>query len=431
MIEEQVRTETKPRSSVWMVLGGVLLGLILVLGSFSLGFIAGRSSEVQGAFPLDFLHLGERNATVTPSVQLPAQGGTPDELQELFAPFWQTWNIVVEEYVSQPVDQVEMMRGALRGMLESLGDEHTTYLDPEMFARASAQLEGEEYEGIGAWVDTTGDYLTIISPMPGSPAEKAGLKPNDKIIAIDGEDMTGVDGEVARQKVLGPEGTIVRLTILREGMEPFDVEVERARIVVPTVEARMLEGDIAYVRLYTFGTHTARDLKAELKKLMQQKPRGLILDLRYNGGGFLETAIDVASQFISEGVIMYEVYGDGTRITYEARKGGVATEIPLVVLINEGSASASEIVAGAIQDLGRGKLVGMPSFGKGSVQNYVRLVNDQGAVRVTIAHWLTPHERQIDGVGLQPDVVVELTDEDWASGNDPQLEKAIEILMQE
>ncbi len=420
--------QTKPRARVWMALGAVLLGLILVFGSFSLGFIAGRTSEGHAKSPLDFLHILEPSITETQSVEVLPQGGTPEELQELFAPFWQTWNIVVEEYVSQPVDQVEMMRGALRGMLESLGDEHTTYLDPEMFARASAQLEGQEYEGIGAWVDTKGDYLTIISPMPGSPAEKAGLKPNDKIIAIDGEDMTGLDGEFVRQKVLGPKGTIVRLTILREGMEPFDVEIERASIVVPTVEARMLEEDIAYVRLYTFGIHTARDLKAELKKLMQEHPRGLILDLRYNGGGYLETAIDVASQFIAEGVIMYEIYGDGTKITYEARKGGLATEIPIVVLINEGSASASEIVAGAIQDLGRGILVGMPTYGKGSVQNYVRLVNEQGAVRVTIAHWLTPHERQIDGVGLQPDIVVELTEEDWASGDDPQLMKAIELL---
>jgi carboxyl-terminal processing protease len=291
-------------------------------------------------------------------------------------------------------------------------------------------LRGDEYEGIGAWVDTSKDYLTIISPMPGSPAEKAGLKPDDKIIAIDGEDMTGVDGELARQKVLGPKGSTVTLTVQRKDLQPFDVEVVRDSIVVPTMESRMLENDIAYVRLIIFGEDTADDLKEALEELMKQNPKGLILDLRYNGGGFLDTAIDVASQFIGDGVIMYEEYGDGNTITYEARSGGVATKIPMVVLINEGSASASEIVAGAVQDRGRGVLVGVTSYGKGSVQTFAPLMNEQGAVRVTIARWLTPNNRQINGVGLEPDYLVEFTDADIEAGKDVQLEKAIELLTQ-
>ena len=410
-------------SKPWIIVASVIVALVLVTGSCSAGFIAGRVYTTQSN-PL----MGSAPLTLNPSPS--GRGGTPDNLTELFSPFWQTWDIVVEQYVAQPVDQEAMMRGAIRGMLEALEDEHTSYMDPVTFEQANAELRGDEYEGIGAWVDTSKDYLTIISPMPGSPAEKAGLKPDDKIIAIDGEDMTGVDGELARQKVLGPKGSTVTLTVQRKDLQPFDVEVVRDSIVVPTMESRMLENDIAYVRLIIFGEDTADNLKEALEELMKQNPKGLILDLRYNGGGFLDTAIDVASQFVGDGVIMYEEYGDGNTITYEARSGGVATKVPMVVLINEGSASASEIVAGAIQDRGRGVLVGVTSYGKGSVQTFAPLVNEQGAVRVTIARWLTPNNRQINGVGLEPDYLVEFTEADIEAGKDVQLEKAIELLTQ-
>jgi carboxyl-terminal processing protease len=255
------------------------------------------------------------------------------------------------------------------------------------------------------------------------------LKPGDQIIAVDGEDMTGVDGEIVRQQVVGPEGTEVRLTIKRPGQqETFDVVVERASITVPTVESRMLEDNIAYVHIYNFGDQTTQDLRSALKDLMAQNPDSLILDVRNDPGGFLETAIDVASEFLDGGVVMYEEYGDGTRTTYEADRGGLATDIPMVVLINQGSASASEIVAGAIQDRGRGKLVGMTSFGKGSVQVWTELVNDQGGVRVTIARWLTPDGNTIHEKGLTPDYEVDFTEEDFNAGLDPQLDKAIELL---
>ena len=193
----------------------------------------------------------------------------------------------------------------------------------------------------------------------------------------------------------------------------------------------MLENDIGYVQITTFGDKTTPELRAALEELMAQNPKGLIIDLRNNGGGYLQTSVEVASEFIGEGVILYEQYGDGQRTVYQALKNGKATEIPIVVLINEGTASASEIVAGAIQDYGRGKLIGVTSFGKGSVQNWVPLSNNQGAVRVTIAKWLTPNERTISGEGLQPDVEVEITDEDRQADLDPQLDKAIEVLLQE
>jgi carboxyl-terminal processing protease len=413
-------------SRPFIIVTSLVVAVILLTGACSAGFIAGRAYSASGS--LLSLSFKPMKPGATEESNSASTGSTSQDVQELFKPFWQAWNLVKEQYVDQPVNEETMMRGAIKGMLESLGDEHTSYLDPETFQKANAQLEGEEYEGIGAWVDISGDYLTIISPMPGLPAEKAGLKPNDKIIAIDGEDMTGIDSELARQKVLGPKGSIVRLTIMRQGMEPFEVTVERAAIVVPTVESKMLDGNIAYVRLYTFGKDTGRDLKKSLETLLDQKPAGLILDLRFNGGGYLDTAIEVVSQFIGDGVVMYEEYGDGRRITYNAKGGGVATSIPMVVLINEGSASASEIVAGAIQDRGRGLLVGATSFGKGSVQTYSALENGEGAVRVTIARWLTPNGRQIHKVGLQPDVKVELTEADATAGRDPQLDKAVELL---
>ena len=412
------------------LIAGILIAVILMTGACSAGFIVGRVLPTRAGSIADLPSLPQiitRPGSATPS----AGGASGQSREELFAPFWQAWDLVHKEFVDQPVNDEELMRGAIRGMLESLGDQHTSYMDPRQYEMTNNQLEGQEYEGIGAWVDITGEFLSIISPMPNSPAEKAGLKPGDQVIAVNGEDMTGVDGELVRQRVIGPKGTKVTLTIRREGVaEPFDVEVSRASILVPTVESRMLENNIAYVRLYTFGDKTASDLHDELKGLMDRKPSGLILDLRYNGGGYLETGIDVASEFIGDGIIMYEEYGDGRRTTYEARPGGEATDIPLVVLINEGSASASEIVAGAIQDRDRGQLVGVTSYGKGSVQVFTPLVNDEGAVRVTIARWLTPNGKTINDIGLEPDVAVELTDQDAAAGRDTQLDKAVELLSQ-
>jgi carboxyl-terminal processing protease len=193
----------------------------------------------------------------------------------------------------------------------------------------------------------------------------------------------------------------------------------------------MLDNGIGYIQITTFGDNTTSELRAALKDLLAQNPKGLVIDLRNNGGGYLQTAVEVASEFIPKGVVLYEQYGDGTRNTYDVSPGGQATEIPLVVLINEGTASASEIVSGAIQDYGRGKLVGVTSYGKGSVQNWVPLSDNEGAVRVTIAKWLTPKERSISNVGLTPDVTVEITDADLQAGLDPQLDKAVQVLLDE
>lgn len=402
----------------------IVVGLLVVLvGSFSGGFLAGNVFQKVSASGSSIPLLDSINPTSQNN-----SSGTPTDLKTLFTPFWESWDLVHRYFVDQPVDNTVLMRGAIKGMLESLGDKHTSYIDPNMLRQANIQLSGE-LNGIGAWVDITGKFLTIISPMPDSPAEKAGLKPGDQVIAIDGKDMTGIDGNVVLEKILGPAGTKVTLSILsKDATTPFDVTITRAKIIVPSVNGKMLDNGIAYVQIFTFGEKTGAELEKSLTELLAKSPKGLIIDLRYNGGGLLTSGIEVASQFIKGDIVMYEKSGDGTLKAEHALSTGLARDIPLVVLVNEGTASASEIVAGAIQDYGRAKLVGVQTYGKGSVQNWIDLADNQGAIRVTIARWLTPLKRQINDVGLTPDYVVKITADDIKNGKDPQLDKAVELL---
>jgi carboxyl-terminal processing protease len=399
----------------------VVVAVLLIACSFGGGLAAGH-----------FLPLGSIPSLLidtTPTVSSD-QSGTPQDLQTLFTPFWDAWQLVHQNYVDQPVNDTQLMEGAINGMMQSLGDPHSSYMNPEEYQTATMQLQGS-YAGIGAYVDQNGEFLTIIRPIANSPAEKAGLQPGDKIVAVDGTDVTGVDPAAVRQKVLGPEGTDVTLTIQRGDQAPFEVTITRAIITIPSVSSKMLDNNIAYIQITTFGDNTTQDFHDQLKQLMAQNPKGLILDLRNNPGGYLDAAVAIASEFIPSGVIVYERSGDGTKTPFEAISGGLATnpDLPLVVLVNGYSASASEIVAGAIQDTGRGKLLGETTYGKGSVQTWTPLSNNEGAVRVTIARWLTPNSRQIDKKGLTPDVSVALTEEDYKAGKDPQLDAAVQLLL--
>ena len=410
---------------------GILAAVGLLVLTFGAGIIVGNAFIPRMNLINAEAQTGpETNDNVSGEITL--EDGSQTTIEELFQPFWESWDIIHEQYVDQPVNDLKLMRGAISGMLDALGDQHSSYMNPDEFRQANIPMDGS-YEGIGAWVDTETEYLTIISPMPDSPAEKAGLEPGDKVIAIDGEDMTGLDGSLVIRKVLGPAGSTVVLTIQREGTpEPFDVTIVREEITMNSVNVEYYpETNLGYVQITTFGTETRSELRDGIKELLEENPEGLIVDLRNNGGGYLQTAVDVASEFISDGVILYEDYGPDQELqVFEARKGGLATEIPLVLLVNEGSASASEIVAGAFQDYDRAPLVGKTTFGKGSVQNWIELSDQQGAVRITIARWLTPDQRQIHEEGLTPEYEVEFTEEDFENEADPQLDKAVEVLLE-
>lgn len=401
---------------------GALISIIslLLLGcTFGAGFVAGQFfpgwiTPVINSTPIISEDIGET--------------GTPTDLQSLFIPFWEAWSLIHQEYFMQPLDDISLLDGAIRGMMEALPDDHSSYMDPQETNDFYTAMTGE-YDGIGAYVDTEAELLTIIRPIPGFPAEEAGLLPGDQIIAVDGEDVIGVDPTLVRLKVLGPAGSEVILSIIREGVdEPFDVPVTRAHIVIPSVEGRMLEDNIAYISISVFGDTTGSEFKSILNNLLDQDPIGIILDLRNNTGGYTTAATQVASEFIGKGIIWYEEYGDGMRYEIESEPGGLATgDLPLVVLVNEWSASASELVSGALQDYARGTLVGVVTYGKGTVQK-LESISNGGTVRITIAKWLTPKGRTIHEIGLTPDIVVELSTEDYQAGLDPQLDAAIQLL---
>lgn len=402
------------------------VGVLIAGGAFVAGFgtgavVAPLSPALSSSEPLIVLP----TVTATPTVSL-----EPSETEgEAFELFWEVWHILEEEYYGELPTEAEMTYGAIRGILDTLDDEHTVFFDPDTANVMREDMSGS-FEGIGAFVRMREDgHLMIVAPIEGQPAEAAGLRRGDIILETDGVALEGMNIYEAILHIRGPKGSVAHLKVLRENVaEPFFVEVERARIEMPTVEARMLEDGVAYVRLYEFNSQASARLEDALKELLAQNPRGLVFDLRNNPGGYLNEAVNVASQFISEGKILIERFSDGTDQVYETRQGGLALEVPLVVLVNAGSASASEIVAGAILDAGRGKLVGETTFGKGSVQ-LLHELRDGSELRVTVARWFTPNDRQIHGQGLEPDIVVEMTPEDLDAGLDPQLDRAVEYLL--
>jgi len=352
-------------------------------------------------------------------------------INELFAPYMEAWAIVHNKYIQPDLDDQLLMHESIRGMVKGLRDAQSSYMDPDEYRRYNTPLQGE-YTGIGAWVDTSGDYLTIISTIPGSPAEQVGLQNGDMIIAVNNEDVTGKHPELVYKDLLGPEGSQVTLTIYREGdLDPITFELTRALISIPSVSSTLLEKNIAYIQINQFSQDTDIEFRSVYKELIKNQPVGLILDLRGNVGGLLDAAIEITSEFIPSGTILIQESGGGIRKEYKANGGGLAYDIPLVILVDGGSASASEIVAGAIQDFQRGTLVGTTTYGKGSVQSWIPLQGDNGAVRITIALWLTPNGRQINNLGLKPDVIIENLPDNSNFQNDAQLKKGIEVISQQ
>lgn len=340
----------------------------------------------------------------------------------------EAWHTIIDNYVdSGDIDTGELGEGAIRGMMEALDDPYSAYYDAEHYRMVQSNLEGR-FGGIGAEVTISDGKVTVIAPVKGAPAERAGVLPGDVILKVDGESVEGMTLDDAVIRMRGDPGTEVTVTVLHKGdVEPVDITMTRDVIVVETVYPEMLDDGIAYVELTRFSTRTGEEFVSALAELLAGDPVGIVLDLRDNPGGALAAAVTVASQFLDEGIVLYSIDNSGARNDYPVESGGLAPDIPLVVLVNEGSASASEVVAGALQGHERAVLVGNTTFGKGSIGLDFQL-SDGSAIRLTIQRWYTPDGRLIEGEGIEPDEAIEMTQDDVDEGRDPQLDRAIEYL---
>ena len=364
------------------------------------------------------------NQLISPTPVHPRAGES-----EYFDLFWEAWQIIEQEFFGELPDPRQLTYGAIQGALRALDDPATTLVEPMPSEDQMIDLRGS-YEGIGAIVALDeNDQVAIVSPFDGSPAMQAGVKAGDVVLKVDDVAVTGMPLGEAVRLIRGPQGSTVSLTIMRdEEAAPLVIEVIRGEVELATVGGMVLEDDIGYVRVSLFSERTSQELEETLRELMEENLSGLVLDLRNNPGGvFPSAAIEVTNQFLDEGVIVYQQFSDGQELAYRAERGGLATDIPLAVLVNQGTASNSEVVAGALQDHGRGALIGEQTFGKGSVQS-VHELSDGAGLHVTVALLLTPDRHPIHGEGLTPDIVAPFTEEDFLQGMDPQLERAIEYL---
>ncbi len=328
----------------------------------------------------------------------------------------QVWNIIFDEYVDRDrLDASILSRAAIEGMIEVLDDPYTSYLDAETYQLGLSSLEGE-IEGIGAQVAIKDEQLTIIAPIADSPAAKAGIRAGDVILEVDGKSTSEMSLAKAVLQIRGPKGTPVRLLILHQDeTEPEEIEIVRAKIELASVHFEM-RGDIAYINVGHFSGRTSEELSTVLESMIEKEARGIVLDLRSNPGGLLEEVIDVTSRFLPEGVVVNVVDNQGKRTALEVKPNGVTIDLPMVILVDNFSASASEVLAGALQDYGRATIAGSKTFGKGSV-NVLRHFKDGSGLYITTGRWLTPNGRLIEGEGIDPDYELELEGEDaiqWA-----------------
>jgi carboxyl-terminal processing protease len=369
--------------------------------------------------------LGQSNAT--PSAPVAVEANVPEAANETVAPFWEVWELIHSRYFDQPLDDTSLTEGAINGMLAVHGDPNTTYLSPDVEAGARDGISGE-FQGIGVEVEMVDGEIVVISPIDGSPAAVAGLLPGDILRRADGVDLSDKGIQEVVALVRGPAGTAIKLLIERDE-QMFEADIIRAVIRSAQARGEMLDEGIAYVRLSRFGDRTKDELEETLTALMAKDPIGLILDLRRNPGGLLETVVDIADQFLPSGTVLLQQFGNGQEDIFEASEDGLAQELPMVVLVDRGSASASEVLASALRDQERGVLVGERTFGKGTMQTWQSLSNG-GGVRITFARWLTPNGEWVHEVGLIPDYLIPSAEVENADEYvDTQLQAAIDILL--
>jgi carboxyl-terminal processing protease len=395
---------------------GVYLALVFVVASFLWGYRLGANGSS-----------GRPSGSASGSVEfvnddVDLSGGTVD-----FRLFWDTWQLIKDRYAKQPVDERAMFYGALSGMVASLGDPHSVFLEPAASEEFAQELSGK-FEGIGAEIGIKKGDLVVIAPLPGSPAEKAGLQPSDRIIGIDEVDTTGMSIDDAVSRIRGDKGTKVKLHVLRGAeAEPRVFEIVRDTIAVQSVKvsyaASPKGGKIAVIKVSHFNGDTYDRFLDGVTQAVARGVDGVVLDLRNNPGGYLDASVLMLGEWVPGEVAVSERYSDGTTEEHRANGRGRLKDTPTVVLVNGGSASASEIVAGALKDYGKAALIGTQTFGKGSVQDLVEL-DDGSSVKLTIAEWLTPKGANINVDGIAPDHVVERTEEDYEDDRDPQLDAA-------
>jgi carboxyl-terminal processing protease len=375
------------------------------------------SAFVAGYFTNDFVEL--------------RQGGTIVRQESDFDLFWEAWNLVQNNFIGELPLPKEMTYSAIRGVISSLNDPYTVFIEPVVRMEEREQLQGS-FGGIGAYLSRPEDGGDVfLEPIPGNPAELAGILMGDILLAVDGVEITA-DMTVTDivDMVKGEKGSTVILTVLHPGeSEPVDIEVKRDDILIPSVTYRLLTEDenIGYIQLTRFSGESTNEIQAAVTDLTEQGADQLILDLRNNGGGLLDAAVNVSDHFLDEGPVLYQQTQGEDERTYESSDETLAPDVPMVVLVNGGTASASEILAGALRDRERAILVGQRTFGKGSVQLVFDL-SDGSSVHVTSARWFTPDRHQLDQQGLEPDIAVEITQEAIDNGRDEILNRAIEYL---
>lgn len=387
-------------------IGLVFLAIIVFYSGFGLGLSSGGSVSYSG----NWEGLSQINSSRN---------------KVDFDLFWDVWDTLQESYIEAPVSEEDLVRGAISGMVEASGDPYTQYFDPEMAELFNQDISGSFF-GIGAEIGLRDDLITVIAPLSGSPAEEAGLRAGDKILAVDGEETYGWNVTEAVQKIRGDKGAEVVLTVYTPGEESErEVSIIRNEINIDSVSLEIVD-NVAVIEISQFSEDTYSQFNQVVQDVLALEIDGIILDLRNNPGGLLDQAIGIADFWIDGKLVVTEAFKD-TEIPMFARPGARLSGIQTVVLVNGGSASGSEIVAGALKDYNLARIIGEQTFGKGSVQNY-RELSDGSAIKITVAKWLTPRGNSISEIGIEPDELVELTLEDLNEGKDPQLESALDYI---
>lgn len=408
-----------PKPSVWRSSINTLTVTVLLFGAFYLGqFSAQKKISAEPIAGSDRVSFSITNTNDSSNI---------DTKEFKPALFWEAWQIVANNYVDKSkLDGKKLFYGSMKGLVEATGDPYSVFMTPEENKEFTTDLSGK-FEGIGAEIGLKNEIITVISPLEGMPAEFAGIKAGDQIIKIDGDITVGFSVMQAVNKIRGAKGTTVKLTIFRQNSDkPLEFTITRDVIIVKSVRTEMTKDNIFVIRVSSFNDDTERLFSEAVSEAQVKKPRGIILDLRNNPGGYLNTAISMASFWVKDNIVVMERYGDGNTTNHSSVGEASLLGLKTVVLVNEGSASASEIVAGALQDYGLATIVGTKTFGKGSVQ-VLKELSDGSSIKVTAAKWLTPKGKSIDQQGVTPDVIINIDAKDKV---DQQRLRAISIIKQ-